>query len=94
VGTTLGEQVGRYDAVIHLRTPTSDGGYHTQNPLRVEAADEAASIDEEIADAWAGHPRRFLLDATPDFLTKASQALTILREEVPACCRGQVLPIP
>jgi predicted ATPase len=49
VGTTRAEQLARYDAVIHLRTPTSDGGYDRRNPLRVESAREAAVVDERIA---------------------------------------------
>ncbi|HEY5938811.1 MAG TPA: ATP-binding protein, partial [Kofleriaceae bacterium] len=59
VGTTHAAELARYDAVIHLRTPTFDGGYNRQNPLRVESAAEAALIDARIADAWAEHPRRF-----------------------------------
>jgi hypothetical protein len=34
VGTTLERELSRYDAVIHLRTPPSDGGYNHTNPLR------------------------------------------------------------
>ena len=45
VGTTLEEQLRRYDAVIHLRTPALASGYNQQNPLRVESAAEAGAID-------------------------------------------------
>lgn len=90
VGTTLAEQLCRYDAVIHLRTPTLDGGFNHRNPLRTETAVEAAAIDARIASAWALHPRRFLVEATPDFLAKARRALGIIRAEVPACCRGRL----
>ena len=38
VGTTRLEQLARYDAVIHLRTPSSAGGYDQRNPLRTESA--------------------------------------------------------
>jgi predicted ATPase len=93
VGTTLSEQLGRYDAVIHLRTPTAEGGYGNANPLRIESAAEAAAIDERIARLWAGHPRRFTVEASRDFLDKAAQALEILRDEVPECCRRHVVPL-
>ncbi len=93
VDTTLAEQVHRYDAVIHLRTPPPGSGYNQHNPLRVESAAEAAAIDERIARLWDGHPRRFTVEATPDFLSKAARALEILRNEVPACCRGHIVPI-
>jgi len=92
VGTTLEEQLRRYDAVIHLRTPSV--GYNHQNPLRIESQAQAAAIDAHIAQVWAGHPRRFTIEASPDFLTKAKRALEILRAEMPECCRshGTLLP--
>lgn len=91
VGTTLEEQLKRYDAVIHLSPPVRE--YNRQNPLRVETADEAAAIDKRIAQAWAGHPRYFRVEASPDFLTKASHALAILRAEIPVCCRQHLVPL-
>jgi hypothetical protein len=90
VGTTSRAELARYDAVIHLRTPTADGGYNYENPLRRESAIEAAAIDVRIAAAWADHPRRYEVAATPDFLIKAARAIEILRAEVPACCQPQV----
>lgn len=48
VGTTLPEQLDRYYAVIHLRTPASDQGYDHTNALRVESAAEAMAIDARI----------------------------------------------
>jgi hypothetical protein len=38
VGTTVAEQLTRYHAVIHLRTPPSWEGYNHANPLRLETA--------------------------------------------------------
>ena len=94
VGTTLEEQLRRYDAVIHLRTPAPESYNHT-NPLRTESAAEAAAIDERILRAWERHPRRFVVEAEPDFLTKAARALSILHDELPECChRHHVMPAP
>jgi predicted ATPase len=93
VGTTLEEQLRRYDAAIHLRTPTGAGGYDHQNPLRIESAAEAADIDTRIAHAWERHPRRFFVEPSSDFLDKAACALDILRGELPECCRHHVVPI-
>ncbi|HKP64179.1 MAG TPA: ATP-binding protein [Polyangiales bacterium] len=93
VGTTRDEQLARYDAVIHLRTPPADSGYNQQNPLRIESASDAAVIDRRIAQAWEGHPRRFVVEPTPDFLGKAMGALAVLRDELPACCRSHVVPL-
>ncbi len=90
VGTTLQHELRRYHAVIHLRTPADGRGYGHENPLRVESADEAALIDARLAEIWDGHPRRFEIAATEDFLTKAAQALSVLRDLVPPCCRHHV----
>lgn len=87
VGTTLDAQLARYAAVIHLRSPGSDQGYNLENPLRVESAVEAAVIDGRIAALWAAHPRRFLVEPTPDFLAKADRVIELLRAEMPECCR-------
>jgi predicted ATPase len=90
VGTTLASQLARYDAVLHVRTPTPEHGYNnTANPLRVESAAEAAAIDTRILAAWSGHPRRIVIEAAPDFLAKARRALAELAELLP-CCRGDI----
>lgn len=88
LGTTLGEQLAHYAAVIHLRTPPPNHGYNHTNELRIESAREAHAIDERILDVWAEHPRRFIIDSTPEFLHKASHALALLRAELPPCCRA------
>ena len=93
VSTTLDEQLRRYDAVIHLRTPPSEGGYNHVNPLRTESASEAANLDARILHAWEHHPRRFVVENFPDFLSKASRVLELLRGELPACCRQHIVPV-
>ena len=90
VGSSREHELARYDAVIHLRTPTSPAAYDRRNPLRIESLDEAATIDAQIAIAWSGHPHRYVVDPTEDFLHKAARALAILRDEVPECCRHHV----
>jgi predicted ATPase len=92
VGTSRAGELRRYHAVIHLRTPRAPDAYGHENPLRIESLEEAAAIDSSIEQAWAGHPRILVVDATADFLTKASHAMSILRDEVPECCRHHVSP--
>lgn len=92
VGTTLEEQLSRYDAVIHLRTPESGDGYNHQNPLRIESAAEAGVIDARILKMWEKHPRRFIIEPARDFIVKATRAIDILRGEMPECCRHHVVP--
>jgi predicted ATPase len=92
VATSRDQELKRYDAVIHLRTPTATGGYNHRNPVRIESAAEAAVIDQRIVDAWGGHPRRFIVESAADFLSKAQQAIEILRGEMPECCRRHLVP--
>jgi predicted ATPase len=88
--TTEAEQLARYAAVIHLRTPAAHQGYNHENPLRTESATVAAAIDARILDAWRRHPRRSIVESSADFLVKAAQAFEILIAEMPSCCRARV----
>lgn len=51
---------------------------------------EAASI--VFGGGWDGHPRRWLIESSADFLDKAARALDVLRGELPECCRGHEVP--
>jgi predicted ATPase len=93
LGTTLADQLSRYEAVVHLRVPPAGSGYDQRNPLRVETAAEAEAIDERIAVLWSAHPRQVIVDPSPDFLSKAARALAQLRDVVPECCRPRVVPL-
>lgn len=81
------QEFARYQAVIHLRSPTLEKGYNHRNPVRTETALEAARIDERIAMVWDGHPRRFFIESTDDFLEKARIAVELIRKELPTCCQ-------
>ncbi len=48
VGSSEADELARYTAVIHLRTPSHSGGYDHANPLRIESADEAEAIDARV----------------------------------------------
>jgi hypothetical protein len=69
---------------------TRRNGYGHQNPLRVESVTEALAIDARILRAWDGHPRRYLIDAASDFLSKAERAVEVLKRELPECCRSHI----
>ncbi len=91
VGVARTDELARYDAVIHLRTPSASQGYHRANPLRTETAEDATRIDERIAIEWDGHRRVTVVEATEDFVVKAHHALDLVRAELPACCRSHRL---
>jgi predicted ATPase len=93
VGTRLQAQLARYSAVIHLRVPTADEGYNKSNPLRLESAEEARTIDDRIANLWSAHPHCYTIEAAESFLTKATRVLNVLREQVPECCRHHILQL-
>jgi predicted ATPase len=92
VRSSLALELARYDAVIHLRTPTAALGYNRNNPLRTESAASAAEIDARILDAWRDHPRRLIVASSENFLDKARRALGFVRAELPECCRHHVVP--
>jgi predicted ATPase len=92
VGTTHALELGRYDAVIHMRTPTRRHGYNHANPLRIETAAEAHAIDDRIAEAWRAHPRYFEVASAEQFLDKVTAVLAIVRGLVPECCRTASQP--
>lgn len=92
VGFTRETLLGRYHSVIHLRTPDASQGYDRSNPLRLESAAEAKSVDERITAAWAGHPHLHVVDSTEAFIPKLLHAMEHIREEVPDCCRPHLTP--
>src|SRR5690606_33373261 len=45
LGTSYADELSRYSAVIHLRSPNVAHGYNHVNPVRIESAEEARAID-------------------------------------------------
>ena len=74
-------ELGRYAAVIHLRPPTAGDGYERKG-LRIETAAEAARIDARIERCWRGHPRRFFVDHTHDFVAKIRRVIGLIEGEL------------
>lgn len=93
LNTTKEKEFEKYSAIIHLRTPTLDGGYNHSNPIRIETAKQALEIDEKIVKAWNGHPKRYFIDSTKNFLEKISIAINHIKNELPDCCKGHVLKV-
>ena len=91
LGIRREEELARYRAVIHLRTPSVARGYNRSNPLRRESNAEALVLDERILAAWDGHPNRVVVESEDDFLRKLAHAVEAIRAEVPACCRAHAI---
>ncbi len=94
VGVARLNELARYDAIIHLRTPPAAQGHDHANPMRLETPEDAARVDARIALEWNGHPRVFAVEAGEDFVVKAARALDLVRAEMPACCRTHPVHIP
>lgn len=92
LGINRRDELARYHAVIHLRTPGLSQGYNLSNPARIETLAEALAIDERIVSAWDGHPRRYFIKSSDDFMSKAQRAIEVLRGELPMCCKSHVVP--
>ena len=85
--TTRDQELSRYAAIIHLRTPALEQGYNHQNPVRTESAMQARELDRKIMDAWQGHPNCIVIESTDDFLAKVEKAVGFIKKELPECCK-------
>ncbi|MBS2018824.1 MAG: ATP-binding protein [Deltaproteobacteria bacterium] len=84
LGTSLEAELDRYAAVIHLEVPTNGNGY-TKDAVRIESEREAHAIDARLLEVWSRHPRRFVIESSPDFVEKAQRSLVVLREQLTCC---------
>lgn len=70
MGTTLEEEVSRYDAVLHLSPPTNPAFYQSTH-VRTENLEEAFNIDRKILNIWQSHPNRLIVTGKEHFFEKA-----------------------
>lgn len=79
VGTTLAQELARYDAVIFFETAAM-GGMHIEggNPVRTETLDEAVQLDIKLRAHWSRHPRFVLVPHNVSFIKKISYGLEML----------------
>lgn len=92
-GIDIGEELGRYAAVVHVEVPTPAWGYE-KNRIRNESVTKAREIDRRIARAWRGHPRFMTVSAQAGFLDKLAYAIELLRGELPQCCQTHLHAVP
>lgn len=85
VATTPGREAARYDLAFHLRTPQGSG--YRLAGTRNETPRQALRIDARIERAWAGHPRRFVIENTGQFIHKVHEVRAILARELPEVFR-------
>ena len=80
--TIVEAELARYDAVIHLRIPTETNGYR-KDLLRIEDVKFVEAIDQRLLEVWKDHPRRYVVESTPDFFEKARRAIALLHQMLP-----------
>jgi predicted ATPase len=79
LGTTLADELARYDAVLFFETAAvGDIAIETGNRYRIESNAEAVAVDGRLRALWAGHPRFHLVRHEASFLRKITTGLAIL----------------
>lgn len=79
LGTTLEEQLARYDGVIFFESAAVGGlGVEGGNPVRIESLQEAAALDAKLHRLWESHPRFVMVRHNPSFFKKISFGLAEL----------------
>lgn len=86
-GTTLKEELARYDAVLFFES-AAVGGMMIKggNPVRDETGAEAVALDARLRDIWSQHPRFVLVPHNTSFFKKISSGLAAMESIV-----GQLL---
>ena len=87
LGTSKEQELAKYKAVIHLKSPGRTNGYNYQNPIRIETPEVAAIIDQRIQSVWKDHPNYTCIESTVDFIEKVDRASTQIQGLIPECCR-------
>lgn len=83
MGTTLEDEMLRYDGVIFFESAAVGGmGIEGGNPARRENLDEAAELDRKLRAIWSQHPNFKIIHHQTSFLKKISLGLAIMEEMV------------
>ena len=79
VGTTLQDELRRYDAVIFFETAAVGGiSIEGGNPTRNETLEQAIALDGKLRRLWEQHPRFTLVPHNASFFKKISYGLAVL----------------
>ncbi len=82
-GIDYPEALSRYEAVVHLESlATADPPQYgtAGNALRFEALEEAVRLEMATRAAWAGHPRRLVIDGRRGVEGKVAAVVGFLRD--------------
>jgi hypothetical protein len=83
LGTSLEDELSRYDAVVFFESAAVAGlEVRSGNPVRVETTNEAAALDAKLRALWSRHPRFVLVPNNHSFIHKIGVGLVALQRVV------------
>lgn len=83
MGTTLEQELERYDAVVFFETAAVAGiSIEGGNATRCETLPQAAALDRKLRELWSRHPRFSLVPHSVSFFQKITAALGIMQRVV------------
>ncbi len=89
VGTTLENELSRYDAVIFFETAAVGGiSIEGGNPARIESTAQALEIDHKLKNLWSQHPNFVFVPHDKSFIKKVNSGLAELAKIVAQHHRG------
>ncbi len=83
MGTTLEQELARYDAVIFFESAAvGDMSIETGNPTRIESNREAVELDRRLRDIWSQHHQFTFVPHNPSFFKKITFGLAAMESIV------------
>jgi hypothetical protein len=81
MGTTLTEQMSRYDGVVFFETAAVGGmSIEGGNPMRIESESEAINIDKKLRELWSTHDHFIFVPHNPSFMQKINLGLAAIKQ--------------
>ena len=83
VGTTVDQELQRYDAVVFFESAAAGGiSIEGGNPIRNETADQALTLDRRLQMIWGKHPRFVFVPHSSSFFQKMTFGLAAIQSIV------------
>jgi predicted ATPase len=90
LGTTLEQELRRYDAVLFFETAAvGNFSIETGNPVRIEGNREAVALDTRMRELWRHHPHYVHIHHNHSFMAKLFEGLHVLGELIDRFCAGR-----
>lgn len=90
MGTTLEDELARYDAVIFFESAAvGDMSIETGNPTRIESNREAVALDRRLREIWSQHPEFTFVPHNPSFFKKITFGLAAMESIVGQLSRAK-----